>query len=183
MTTPVFSASGAYAGNFFVNPRDPHRDPNYHHLLNLVNRLNDEGWLCLVSIHWGKCNNVKSPQKFQQEVGREIIDSGANAIVGTSSHDFLGVEIINGCPVIYSLGDFLFDSKTRKSRPGGYINLCISDGKIDRLIFKPLTLGFCTVMDDKQQKSLSETLERWASLSADLNSSVKMGLDQAVIEL
>ena len=183
MTTAVFSATNTDAGNFYVNPHNPHGDPNYHHLLAAVNRMSKDGWLCLVSIHWGKCNNVKAPGAFQRETGRELIDSGARAIVGSSSHDYLGVETYKQCPIIYSLGDFLFDSRNQDHRSGGYINLAIRGEKIKELVFKPITLEYCRVHDQTKPESISLALERWGSLSIELNSKVEIKPHEAVIKL
>ena len=40
---------------------------------------------------------------------RSFIEAGASAVIGHHPHCPQGVEIYNGCPIIYSLGNFLFD--------------------------------------------------------------------------
>ena len=61
----------------------------------------------LVSLHWGYENKL-APQAWQRELAREIIDAGATAILGHHPHLPFGVELYEGKPIIYSLGNYLF---------------------------------------------------------------------------
>ena len=61
----------------------------------------------LVSLHWGY-EGTLAPQAWQRELGREIIDAGASAILGHHPHLPFGVELYSGKPIIYSLGNYLF---------------------------------------------------------------------------
>lgn len=44
-----------------------------------------------------------------REIFRFLADAGASAVIGHHSHAISGFEIRNGVPLIYSLGNFLFD--------------------------------------------------------------------------
>ena len=45
------------------------------------------------------------------------IDSGATAVIGGGTHQLKGIEFRNGCPIFYSLGDFVFQNSVTPSVP------------------------------------------------------------------
>ena len=62
--------------------------------------------IVLISIHWG-VEQTLQPTIIQRRIARQIIDAGADAIVGHHPHWPQGIEIYKGAPIIYSLGNFL----------------------------------------------------------------------------
>lgn len=66
-----------------------------------------------VIVHGGhEMYSLPSPR--MKETYRFFIDAGANAVIGHHSHVISGYEVYNGCPIFYSLGNFVFDSKKKK---------------------------------------------------------------------
>ncbi len=61
-----------------------------------------------VYLHWGE-EYVDSPSEAQRMVAREIIDAGADVIIGSHSHIVQQVEQLGRGIVAYSLGNFIFD--------------------------------------------------------------------------
>jgi poly-gamma-glutamate synthesis protein (capsule biosynthesis protein) len=59
-------------------------------------------------LHWGIQFEPK-PTEEQRKLARALIDAGAGAVVGSHPHVTQGAETYKGCPIIYSLGDFIFD--------------------------------------------------------------------------
>ncbi|GIS80846.1 MAG: hypothetical protein CM1200mP14_24120 [Gammaproteobacteria bacterium] len=45
---------------------------------------------------------------FLEELARSAIDSGADQFVGHGPHQLRGIEIYQGKPIFYSLGNFFF---------------------------------------------------------------------------
>jgi poly-gamma-glutamate synthesis protein (capsule biosynthesis protein) len=74
--------------------------------------------LVIVSLHWGY-EYIPFPSPEQVEIGRRLINGGANIILGGHSHVLQSYEIYKGKPIVYSLGNFIFDhtyiKSTRKS--------------------------------------------------------------------
>ncbi len=62
----------------------------------------------VVSIHWG-VEYQHVPQDFQREWARQMVEAGADVILGHHPHVLQGFELIEGKPVFYSLGNFVFD--------------------------------------------------------------------------
>ena len=60
------------------------------------------------SVHWG-ASYWKYPIPFQMEFAREMIDCGADIVLGHHPHVIQGVEKYKNGIIVYSLGDFVFD--------------------------------------------------------------------------
>ena len=66
----------------------------------------------IVIIHGGhECYELPSPRMVKQY--RWLCDKGADAVIGHHTHCFSGHELYNGKPIVYSLGNFIFDSDYR----------------------------------------------------------------------
>ena len=63
----------------------------------------------VVYVHWGKEKAV-TPEEYQQTMGRQYIDAGADLVIGSHPHVLQGIEYYQGKPIVYSLGNFVFGS-------------------------------------------------------------------------
>jgi poly-gamma-glutamate synthesis protein (capsule biosynthesis protein) len=115
---------------------------------SLYNKINSEGKiledimtikksvdLVIVSLHWGY-EYVLFPSPEQVEIGRRLIDYGTDIILGHHAHVIQGYEIYKGRPIIYGLGNFIFDDtyikSTRKSMIAKIrVDMTTKDIKID----------------------------------------------------
>lgn len=68
----------------------------------------------VVYVHWGTENTTKLDQN-QIDFAREYIDAGAEAVIGGHSHCLQGMEFYKNAPIVYSLGNFWFNSKSLDS--------------------------------------------------------------------
>ena len=59
-------------------------------------------------LHWGR-EGSPEPKPSQRELARHLIDAGASAVVGAHPHVTQTVEVYKGRPIVYSLGNFVFD--------------------------------------------------------------------------
>ncbi|MBO4893311.1 MAG: CapA family protein [Clostridia bacterium] len=101
-------------------------------LINRVAEAKAKNDYVIVYVHWGAeySTELTDPQK---ELAKKYIDAGADAVIGAHPHILQGMEIYNGKPVVYSLGNFLFGTKTLDS---GLAVLRIENGSIS-LKFMP----------------------------------------------
>lgn len=74
----------------------------------LLRKLSSENDAVIVSIHWGQEYQAQFNER-QQKIAHELIDSGADVIIGSHPHVIQGVEIYKDKPIFYSLGNFIFD--------------------------------------------------------------------------
>ncbi len=65
----------------------------------------------IVFVHWGIEKN-ETPEEYQRTLARGYIDAGADLVVGCHPHVLQGFEYYKGVPIIYSLGNYLFDNRT-----------------------------------------------------------------------
>lgn len=97
----------------------------------------------IVYPHWG-WEYQKTASDRQQRMARLMIDSGADAVVGGHPHVTQNIEIYQGKPIFYSLGNFVFDGfNDDDTRTGWLLKLtlaadsqltwAIKEVKIDRL--------------------------------------------------
>ena len=67
----------------------------------------------LVTIHAHESGGRNSvPAEFLVTFARAMIDAGADIFVGHGPHVLRGIEIYKGKPILYSLGDFIFQNET-----------------------------------------------------------------------
>jgi poly-gamma-glutamate synthesis protein (capsule biosynthesis protein) len=59
-------------------------------------------------LHWGE-EMWPEPRADQRQMARRWIDAGASAVIGAHPHVTQTVEYHRGRPIIYSLGNFVFD--------------------------------------------------------------------------
>ncbi len=64
--------------------------------------------LVIVFPHWGTEYRSK-PFAAQQRLARMIVDSGADMVIGNHAHWAAAMEVYEGKPIWYALGNFVFD--------------------------------------------------------------------------
>lgn len=57
------------------------------------------------------------PAMFLETFSRACIDAGAHAVIGHGPHELRGIEIYKGGLILYSLGNFLFETETVSLQP------------------------------------------------------------------
>ncbi|MBP3677288.1 MAG: CapA family protein [Agathobacter sp.] len=65
-------------------------------------------------VHWGTEYSTVL-EDAQLTTGKAYLDAGADAIIGGHSHCLQGMEFYNNKPIIYSLGNYWFNSRTLDS--------------------------------------------------------------------
>lgn len=76
-------------------------------LLELVEAGKQQCDFLVVYPHWG-VEHAAYPEDYQKKIAAECIAAGADLVAGTHTHCLQGVEVIDGKPVFYSLGNFIF---------------------------------------------------------------------------
>lgn len=62
----------------------------------------------VVSAHWG-VGRQDAIMDYQKEVGHALVDAGADLVLGHHPHRLHGVEFYRQRPILYSLGNFVFE--------------------------------------------------------------------------
>jgi poly-gamma-glutamate synthesis protein (capsule biosynthesis protein) len=64
--------------------------------------------LVIPYLHWGE-EMEPAPTEEQRILARKMIDAGADAVIGSHPHVTQTIEYYHGRPIVYSLGNFVFD--------------------------------------------------------------------------
>jgi poly-gamma-glutamate synthesis protein (capsule biosynthesis protein) len=75
---------------------------------NQISKANESGNFVMVFMHYGNEYST-SPNEDQIKISHELIDYGADVVVGAHPHVAQGIEMYKDKPIFYSLGDFIFD--------------------------------------------------------------------------
>ena len=68
----------------------------------------------VVYVHWG-IERENTPQDYQRQLGKAYIDAGADMVIGSHPHVLQGIEYYNGKPIVYSLGNYIFNQDIGKT--------------------------------------------------------------------
>ena len=112
--------------------------------LELVKASDFKVDVLVVGVHWGDEYKDKV-NEFQRTLAKEFVKNGADVVVGHHPHWIQDIEIIDGVPVYYSLGNFIFDQMWSEET---------KKGLTARLTFKGGDLV--------QQELLPTYMESWA---------------------
>lgn len=131
-------------------------------------------------IHWGsEYTLVHTPN--QARIAEELIALGFDAIIGHHPHVVQDIALIDGVPVFYSLGNFIFDQ---------YFSVPVQQGMILRL--RPGTdvwefqLQPVTALDVQSQPRLMQANEQaafFADLAAKSSPELRLGIEAGLISI
>ncbi len=92
----------------------------------------------VVSVHWG---NEDTPvvSSRQRELGYAFIDAGADVVIGHHPHVIQETEIYQSKPIVYSLGNFIFDQNYKPNIYELGVGMFLEEEKIT-VYFYPLKM-------------------------------------------
>ena len=92
----------------------------------LIARLDKENDDIVVSIHWGNEYELDYSNN-QKTIGHNLVDKGADLIIGHHPHVIQPMEIYKNKPIFYSLGNFIFDQFTEETTKGFAVEVILDD--------------------------------------------------------
>ncbi|MEH7010753.1 CapA family protein [Neobacillus niacini] len=91
----------------------------------------------VVSIHWGKNYEPVSEEQLLQ--AKMIVKAGADIIVGHGSHQYQTISMLDGVPVFFSVGNFIFNTPGRSPLTYGFpITLHFNESGLTRTEIWPI---------------------------------------------
>lgn len=137
-------------------------------LLNTIRTANEECDFVIVYVHWGT-ESTDQLDSHQITEAPKYVEAGADLIIGDHPHVLQPVGYINGVPVVYSLANFWFNSKSQDTC---MITLTLNTDNmtIDTLQFIPCyQTNMSTVLLDGQEKERVLNYMRSISPSASID--------------
>lgn len=99
----------------------------------------------IIAIHSHEVQGTakETPDDFLVEFAHRCIDVGAHAIIGTGPHLLRPIEIYKGCPIFYSLGDFMLENENIPYGPEDFYEMYnLTSGATMRELFATRSNGF-----------------------------------------
>ncbi len=113
----------------------------------------------LIYLHWG-IEYAAQPSAEQRQQAHDLIDAGAAAVVGAHPHVVQPVEFYRGRPILYSLGNFLFDQRGGAMSLAAQADFDVANGWVTATHIWPLRLAGAVpqVADAAARLALSQRL-------------------------
>lgn len=157
--------------------------------LDLVSKAKEETQLVLINIHWGN-EYQHFFNKYQQEVAYYLIGAGADIIVGHHPHVVQGMEVYEGVPIFYSLGNFIFDQYfSPETQEGLALDLVVSSENIKIKLMPHRSIRSAPrFMDDSERVAFFTKYSLWSEVSEEIKEELKLGelvikREQSLIEI
>ncbi len=137
--------------------------------------------LLAVSYHWGT-EYHRHPSARQIQVAHTSIDAGADVVLGHHPHVLAGVEIYKQRPILYSMGNFIFDQRAGERMESGLFTLYYTEGRGWRVEMKPVWIPWSRLGPEYAvEPRRTEILQRFQQLSEELGTAVILEAGQAII--
>lgn len=147
-----------------------------------IKRIRDSVDIIIISLHWGVEESF-NVLPSQTEFAHTLLDEGADVILGHHPHQFQGIEIYKGKPIMYSLGNFIFDQNDPENQESFIISMEYADKKLISLSSLPVrTIGKTQVVPQKGADA-ANILEREVALSQKMGSKCSIIDDQIIFEV
>ncbi len=126
----------------------------------LIKNVKQESDFVIAIIHFGK-EGSHDLEKEQVESAKKYIDAGASAVVGHHAHVLQGIEIYNDKPIIYNLGDFIFNANTEET---AMFQIKLNDdGSQEYYILPALQKGcFTDFLKENEKQKLIDKINSWS---------------------
>jgi poly-gamma-glutamate capsule biosynthesis protein CapA/YwtB (metallophosphatase superfamily) len=107
-------------------------------MLEDVRAGRDKADFVIVSVHWG-FENQPNVHPTQVEIAHQLVDAGADAVIGHHPHVPHGIEIYRQRPIVYSLGNFIFAQRCDPAWADNLlVELVIEEQRIRGVIIHPV---------------------------------------------
>ncbi len=119
-------------------------------LLTAIREAKENSDFVIVYIHWGT-ENTAELDWLQLDQAPKIVEAGADLVIGDHSHCLQPIQYVNGVPVVYSLGNFWFNSRELDTC---LVKAVIDENGLKSLQFVPaLQKGCATSMLHGEEKT------------------------------
>jgi poly-gamma-glutamate synthesis protein (capsule biosynthesis protein) len=105
-----------------------------------IQRERANGHIVIPFFHWG-VEYVADPTEEQRYFAHIAIDAGAALVMGSHPHWVQAVETYAGIPIVYSLGNFVFDQEwSRETKEGMFADVWMQGAKVLEIDLVPVLI-------------------------------------------
>ena len=139
--------------------------------------------IVIVAMHWGVEYQAYIDEAQQQVPAHQLVDAGADVIVGNHPHVIEGIEFYNGALISYSQGDFVCDHYSQETGESFILNFTLTQDGVRDVSATPVYLddehGIPSIVTGDHAHSILTRLEE---ISSGMNSSFTVENDVAYIK-
>jgi len=131
----------------------------------------------VVSAHWG-VEYVHQPTERSQMLAHMFVDAGADIVIGHHPHVVQTMEVYNGTPIFYSLGNFVFDQYfSQDTQEGLGIGVIIRDDLMTvYLLPYAIPASQPTLTEGDAKTAFLEKFISWGDYDEDMKNSIRNGV-------
>jgi poly-gamma-glutamate synthesis protein (capsule biosynthesis protein) len=108
--------------------------------IKAVQKLNKKADVVIVSLHWGD-EYHKKPNPRQKRIAHQLIDAGADLILGHHPHVLQPIGEYDGGVIVYSLGNFVFDQRKSATRKSVIFSAKLSKSGVEEFSTLPVQIA------------------------------------------
>ncbi len=118
-----------------------------------------------ISLHWGE-EFIHYPRKRDIKLAHDLIDAGADFIIGHHPHVLQGIELYKKGVILYSLGNFLFDMHDLPKRESMIFKVSITGSNINSMKIFPVMMDakryFTYPADKNESRHIIDNLKDYS---------------------
>ena len=129
-------------------------------MINEIKKIKQESDFVITIMHFGK-EGSHELEKEQVESAKKYIDAGSDVIIGHHAHVLQGIEFYKDKPIIYNLGDFIFNGNTEDT---AIFEIKLSNNKQMEYYIYPARQKnmFTDLLEGKEKENLIKDLNSWS---------------------
>lgn len=109
-------------------------------MYDLVSKASQEADMTVIYLHWGN-ELADIPEKEDQKVAHQLIDLGADLVIGSHPHVLQGFEFYKEKLIAYSLGNFIFTTSHQEiARQTGVLTVKVQANGVQKVQLTPMKI-------------------------------------------
>lgn len=158
---PNYSSTNTNYGTYYFSTTDGgylHTDEEKTKALAEIKKHYEIDYM-VVFLSWG-IEYTNYPTEHQKDLGKALIDNGADLIIASHPHWVQSIDFYKDVPIIYSMGNFIFDqTHSLETRQGMNVSLTYYGKELKSIELIPhQTCGYHQTSNDLTPKLLSGEL-------------------------
>lgn len=178
--------SNTFPITFYATKDSPGTAPGYlQYLQKDIEKAKGDADIIIVSFHWSS-ELLDQPKDYQIDLAHKAIDFGATIVVGHHPHVLQGIEIYRKGLIMYSLGNFVFGSYSKKVKESIILICEFKENRLNHTEIIPLSVNNLEVefqpqiLKDKEALKVINHLRR---LSSSFETKISFKKNRGIISL
>lgn len=147
-----------------------------------IDNIKQDADILIISLHWGIEESFDVLPE-QRAFAYSLLDQGADIIIGHHPHQAQGIEIYKGKPIIYSMGNFIFDQNDPENQESFIVDMEFTGSVLSAFAAIPIRTIAKTQVVPLSGPDAAALLKREESLCNALGTKCRIINDKIVFDL